>query len=278
MNLDLRCKYSSEYRIAVTGATGYVGRKLLDLFDDTQFIAVEFDSIPLGALVVHLAANVANTRDALIDNVSIDTHVFSAVNEMHRGLIYASSNNVYPSALDCRVTEKLRYNDYYSASKIFAEGFLFDRSTVPFVSLRISDVFGPGQKHGNFFKAIERSVRGQSDLAIYGLGLKRRTHIHVHELAKFIKWIAIDGFSSLPVQTVLNVGYPDSASVAEVIDLATTLTGLQVVDKPVENDQSAFDVRTMQTSFLPGYQPQWGSFREAFADYINEIKSSAGQV
>lgn len=273
MTLDLRCKYSAVHRVAITGATGYAGSHLLSLYGEESFAPADFDDLPPGSLVVHLAANVSNSREALMENIAIDTHVFEQVNAQHRGLIYASTNNVYSFGLDCRVGDKLRYNDYYSAAKIFAEGLLEDRLAVPFVALRISDVFGVGQRHGNFFKAIEGAVRKRADLARYGAGLKRRTHIHVQELAGFIHWLT-GTFDSVPTRTMLNIGYADSASVCEIVEYAAELTGLHIVEKLVENDRSSFDVRTMQTSFMAGYQPRWNSFREAFSSYIEAINSA----
>lgn len=38
--------------------------------------------------------------------------------------------------------------------------------------LRIGDVFGMNQKHGNFFKNIENSIRNELPLKLYGEGLK----------------------------------------------------------------------------------------------------------
>jgi len=269
--MNLRCKYSAGYRIAVTGSTGYVGSKFLESFETSDFVETDFTQLPAGSLIVHLAANMNNTGSALSENTLIDTLVLEQVNEKHRGLIYASTNNVYPYALNCRTGDKLRCNDYYSASKVFGEKLFEDLIRVPFVSVRIADVFGVGQKHGNFFKAIEQGIRQKSSLAQYGAGLKRRTYVHITELVQLLKWIATDGFDLASTTRVLNTGYPDSASIAEIVALAAELTGLEVINKHIETDLSAFDVRTMQPTILPGYAPQWSSFKSAFAGYVEEI-------
>lgn len=269
--MNLRCKYSAGYRIAVTGSTGYVGSKLLKSFEASDFVETDFTQLPAGSLIVHLAANMNNTSSALSENTLIDTLVLEQVNEKHRGLIYASTNNVYSYGLNCRTDDKLRCNDYYSASKVFGEKLFEDLVKAPFVSVRIADVFGVGQKHGNFFKAIEQGIRQKTNIAQYGAGHKRRTYIHITELVQLIKWITTDGFDLAAATRVLNTGYLDSASIAEIVALAAELTGLEVINKHIENDLSTFDVRTMQPTILPGYIPQWNSFESAFTGYVEEI-------
>ncbi|WP_122751472.1 NAD-dependent epimerase/dehydratase family protein [Pseudomonas atacamensis] len=269
--MNLRCKYSAGYRIAVTGSTGYVGSKLLESFETPDFVETDFAKLPAGSLIVHLAANMNNASSALSENTLIDTFVLEQVNEKHRGLIYASTNNVYPYALNCSTNDTLRCNDYYSASKVFGEKLFEDLIRVPFVSVRIADVFGIGQKHGNFFKAIEQGIRQKTCISQYGAGLKRRTYIHIADLAELLKWIATDGFDLASTTRVLNTGYADSASIAEIVALAAGLTGLEVINKSIEHDLSAFDVRTMRPTILPSYTPQWSSFKSAFTAYVEEI-------
>ncbi|MFJ2483002.1 NAD-dependent epimerase/dehydratase family protein [Pseudomonas sp. NPDC087598] len=269
--MNLRCKYSPLFRVAVTGATGYLGLKLLEVFDASDFLDTDFSCVPAGAVIIHLAANMQNSREALAENMLIDTHVLEQVNEKHRGLIFASTNNVYPFALNCKTSDNLRCNDYYSAAKIFAEKLFDDCIKTPFVSIRIADVFGVGQKHGNFFRAIEQSIRTNNSLSLFGAGSKRRSYIHATELVLFLKWIAVEGFDLATAKRALNVGYSDSASILEIVTKVAEHSKLDVTFKSIENDRSHFDIRTMQTSFLSGYTPKWSSFQEALTDYVEEI-------
>lgn len=273
--MNLRCKYSARHGIAVTGSTGYVGSKLLESFETPDFVDADFGSLPTGSLIVHLASNMNNTASALTENVLIDSFVLEEVNNKHRGLVYASTNNVYTYALNCRTTDNLRCNDYYSASKVMGEKLFEDMMQAPYVSVRIADVFGIGQKHGNFFKALEQSVRQKTSIMQYGAGHKRRTFIHITDLVQLLKWIATDGFDLATTIRVINTGYTDSASVAEIVTLAADMTQLEVTCKNIENDRSAFDIRTMTPTFLPGYSPHWDSFKNAFTGYVEEINLQA---
>lgn len=271
--MDLRCKYSPKLGVAITGATGFIGSQLVDVFGADDFEAISFESVGTGAVVVHLAADVSPTREAMLANIAADTWLLEIVNQKHKGLVYASSNNIYPYALDCRIDELPSCNDYYSASKILGEKLVLEWAKVPAVSMRIADVFGLGQRHGNFFKAIEQAVRAGMPLKQYGQGLKRRTYIHIRELCEMLKFIALHGLKTYQPGIALNLGYLDSFSVTEIINMVAGLSGSSINQIPLEVDRTGVDVRTMQVSVLPGYKPCWGSFREALAAYVDEIQS-----
>lgn len=270
--MDVRCKYSPKLGVAITGSTGFVGRNLIDAFDSDDFESMPFDSVRSGALVIHLASDVSATRDALLSNLAVDTWLLEIVNRRHRGLVYASTNNVYPHAVDCCVDERLRCGDYYSASKVFGEKLIAEFSLVPTVSLRIADVFGLGQRHGNLFRAIESSIISGAALKLYGNGLKRRSYIHVVELCEIIKFISTQCLDDFRPGLALNIGYSDSATVSEIMEMVSDLSGLPIENLPLEVDVSGCDIRTLKPSFLPSYAPKWGSFREALAVHVDQIR------
>ena len=274
--MNLRCRYSQSARVAVTGATGYVGSCLLDLWGG-DFSEIAFSDIPSGALLLHFAASVSSSPSSLIDNANIDLSVLELANERCRGLIYLSTNNVYPNAFDCRVSDALKGGDYYSVSKILGERLFCDMAKVPVVILRVADVFGAGQRHGNFFKAVEAAVLQGSSLRLYGQGLKRRTYIHARELVRFIRWIAQVSFADMAQRKILNVGYPDALSVKDILDRVSVRASLPVEVKVLEQDNSALDIRTMEVAFPSGYRPLWPNFAEALDAYVDElIEQKAG--
>lgn len=270
--MDLRCKYSPELGVAITGATGFIGAKLLQSFGTGNFEVATVEEIGSGAVIIHLAADVSPTREGLLANIAADTYLLEMVNKKHRGLIYASSNNVYPYALDCRVNERTLCNDYYATSKIFGEQLISEWSNVPVVLVRIADVFGVGQRHGNLFKAIEQAIRTGMPLKQYGLGLKRRTYIHVEELCSMLKHIAVNNLKNSQQPLFLNLGYEDSSTVKDILEKVSKMTGLNIVTNELEVETSYFDIRTMRISNLHGYKPCWRSFSEALSSYVNQIK------
>ena len=271
--MDLRCKYSPTLKLAITGATGYIGQNLIKLLSGNDFFPVPIEDIPNGAVIIHLAADVSNNREAMLTNIALDSLVLEIANARHRGLVYGSSNNVYPYALSCRVNELLRSNDYYSASKIFGERLIADQGKLPSLTLRIADVFGVGQRHGNFFKAIENSIRTKTPLKQFGSGLKRRSFIHVAELCTQIEYIAKNYFEdgTPSTNTAINVCYSDPASVEEILAIVSGISGVPVHRVEIGNDNSAQDFRTMQSSALYGYRPLWKGFRDALCSYTENL-------
>ncbi|XQE68479.1 NAD-dependent epimerase/dehydratase family protein [Pseudomonas sp. P3C3] len=275
--MDLRCRYSESAKIAVTGSTGYIGSCLIDAWGEGCFAETPFSNVPAGALVLHFAANISQSSVSVAENVMIDMHVLDVANAKHRGVIYLSGNNVYPYMRDCRVTDFVRVMDNYSASKVFGERIFCDLAKVPVVILRVADVFGAGQRHGNFFKAVEAAVLQGSSLRLYGQGLKRRTYIHARELVHFIRWIAQDSFAEMAQRKILNVGYPDALSVKDILDRVSVRASLPVEVKVLEQDNSALDIRTMEVAFPSGYRPLWPTFAEALDAYVDElIEQKAG--
>lgn len=272
MQADLRCFYSKDERIAVTGGSGYIGRSILARAESAKFEPCSFEALPDNTTVIHLAASVANDRASAAENFANDLWVIEAVRARHTGLVYASGNNVYPFALDCRLEEKTRCNDYYSAAKVVGEQLIRDTLHKPFSIVRIADVFGVGQRHGNLFRAIEKSLVEGAALRKYGAGLKRRSYIYAPELTAMLWHVATSMRDNRSFPDCFNACYADSASVAEIIDEIAKVSGL-----PVEHidqggaDMSWRDIRTMTAGPFPEYSFVWPSFRAALADYVNVL-------
>lgn len=273
--MDLRCKYSSTLKVALTGATGYIGARLISLSGSNDFVPCLIDQVEPGCALIHLGASVAPTRDALLQNLAADTWLLEQARDgRFSQIIYASGNNVYPRALDCRPGDTTRCNDYYGASKVFGEQLFAEFSAVPTVSVRIADVFGDGQKHGNFFKAVEQALVASSALQKFGLGLKRRSYIHVDDLCGMLLHLAREQYGSIGMQTVFNACYADSATVAEIVDQVAGAAGLPIEQIILAQDNSAQDIRTMKSVLPHRYALHWPSFRDALGAYVQQIIAS----
>ena len=270
--MNLRNYYSEQRKIAVTGATGFVGRRLLEMLGADTFAPKNLEEVPPGATVVHLASDVTPSREAFVSNLDLDSYLVDIVNRKHSSLIYASSNNVYKKSLDCRIDEASCNGDFYSLSKVFGEQLIKGTLHKPYAILRIGDVFGRGQRHGNFFKAIENALRNREPLKQYGRGLKRRNYIHVDELCSQIRYLALN-INELQIKDkVYNVAYLDHASIEEILEAVSRLSGLRIVNHQLENDESCLDLRTMKIDTMETYVPIWRSFREALTAYVAEIR------
>ena len=275
--MDLRCKYSKTLKIAVTGATGYIGSRLISISGANDFVPCLPDQVESGCALIHLSASLAPTRDALLQNLAADTWLLEQAGDgRFSQIIYASSNNVYPRALDCRPDDTTRCNDYYSASKVFGEQLFAEFSAVPTVCVRIADVFGDGQKHGNFFKAVEQALVASTPLQKFGFGLKRRSYIHVNELCGMLLHLAHEQYGVIGLQTIFNACYADCATVAEIIDQIARTADLPIEQVVLTQDNSGQDIRTMKSVLPLSYGLRWPTFRDALGTYVQQIIASRG--
>ncbi|MCO4888770.1 NAD-dependent epimerase/dehydratase family protein [Cupriavidus sp. WGtm5] len=272
MLTDLRCFYSAADRVAVTGGTGFIGNAFIAQSEPGSFLPCKFEALPPNAIVLHLAAAVQNDRSAAAQNFANDLWVIEEIRTKHAGLIYASTNNVYPFGIDCRIDAATRCNDYYSTSKVIAEKVVRDTVCKPYSIVRIADVFGAGQRHGNLFRAIEKSLVERDALRKYGVGLKRRSYIYAPELVAMLWYVVTSIRNDMPIPDCFNACYEDSASVAEIIDQISMLSGLPVKNVDHAGPEASWrDIRTMVAGPLHGYTYKWPGFRDALADYVNTL-------
>jgi nucleoside-diphosphate-sugar epimerase len=271
--LDLRCFYSDELRTAVTGGTGYVGNGIIEL-SGQSFRRVAFGDVPNGAVIVHCAASVAANSTSLLQNVEIDVAVVEAVNLRHAGIVYASTNNVFPLGVDHRAETPPTFLDHYGAGKAFGEMLIRNLGRKPFCIARIGDVFGAGQRHGNFFRAIEAALRDRTSLKLFGEGSKLRSYIYNQELGRILLHFATEIASGADVPATVNVCYPDPMTVREIVTLVAARSGLSIEPVAVANDQSARDIRTMTPGPFGTYKFAWPTFADSLADYIARCSPS----
>jgi nucleoside-diphosphate-sugar epimerase len=273
--LDLRCFYSDELRIAVTGGTGYVGQEVIAA-SGHSFRRIAFDDVPDGAVVIHCAAIVAASPTSLVQNVEIDAAVVEAVNQRHAGLVYASTNNVFPLGLNHRAETPPTFLDYYGAGKAFGEMLVRNLGRKPFCIARIGDVFGAGQRHGNFFRAIEAALRDRTPLKLFGEGQKLRSYIYNPELGRMLLHFASEIASGADVPATVNVCYPDPMTVREIVTLVAERSALAIEPVAMANDQSAKDIRTMVPGPLGNYTFAWPTFAASLEDYVARCSRTPG--
>jgi nucleoside-diphosphate-sugar epimerase len=251
--IDLRAKYDKKSGFCWTGSSGYIGEKLSNALGGNS-IAISADDIPEESVLIHLAAEVSPLNiSTLQNNIAIDLQTLQLAKTKNLKVIYASGNNVYPKSLNCDISTLPEASDYYAASKIAGESLLISAQLQNWSILRIGDVFGPDQRHGNLFKAIAKSIQNGSPLQLSGKGLKVRSYIYIDELISIFihlaKLIKANEANNLLVNTCFEKGI----SVYEIISYIGESTGLPVEHKELENDFSDKDLRTMIQTPIKGY-------------------------
>lgn len=266
--------YCSKSKLIITGFSGYIGSQLTQFLKrevvDEKFIvgAIE-DFISEARCVIHLGASVESTLESLKNNLTTDIELLEIINNTKIPLLYASSNNVYPFKSYCD-GDDYSINDCYSASKVFGEQIIEKFIEVPYIFLRIGDVFGLNQKHGNFFKNIENSIKYNQSLNLYGEGLKVRSYVYIEELCRMILFCAnnVEQYSGKR----FNLCNKQNTNLKSIIEYISVKTALDIQKFEFDLQKELDDYRTMKFNLPSEYVFEYGTFWMAIDKYIENIK------
>lgn len=271
--MNLRCAYSPELHLLITGSTGFIGKNLIASLYPAKFLPCKLHDVK-NSFLIHLAADLSYSRESLSNNVDIDSYVVDYANLNSVFLIYGSSNNVYPMRLDCTTDSKLCCSNYYAASKIFGENLILDQCNINFAILRIADVFGKGQKHGNLFKAIESRLKSRESLELYGTGSKLRSYIYLPELVNIMKFFYESHHIDKSCNSVYNLCYHDALDVAQILKIISDESGLNLRKIELEENTVFNDQRTLISNLPRDYCSLWPSFSKSLLHYVRDCSSS----
>ncbi|MGZ4904058.1 MAG: NAD-dependent epimerase/dehydratase family protein [Halobacteriota archaeon] len=200
----------------VTGCSGFIGTHLVarliesghvvigyDLkpphYSHPHFEFIEGDILDLEGLqasimrpdgVFHLAAQTKvpeSTRDPAHDfevNARGTFNVLSCAQNAR--FIYASTSTVYGSA-PTPTTEAHAFHpvSFYGASKAVGELYCFafnEISRLPTISLRLYNVYGPGNAKGVMFDLITKLQQNPYELEILGTGLQMKDYVYIDDV------------------------------------------------------------------------------------------------
>ena len=269
-DMDVRCFYSPSLSIAITGGTGFIGRHFQQLSND--FTRINFGNLPPHTCIIHCAAKVEYNHTCLTENAAIDYFVFEQCKSKNHSILYCSTNNVYPMAQQCGTHTATTATEPYSLSKINGEILLRDSYRIPYGIIRIGDVFGKGQKHGNFFKALETSIAQQKPISLYGAGLKIRNYIWVNELTQSMLYLAQKLQRGDLTAFTVNAAYHETPTIGDIVNHVHAKTNLPIQLVTIDNDQSHKDLRTLDTRELFGYSFHYQNFWNALDLYIDQCQ------
>ena len=269
---NLRCFYSKKLNKAITGSTGFIGNSIIAT-SKADFCPVDFVQLPNDVVVIHCASDLSNSRESLLINLDLDSYIIEEVNKRHIGLVYLSSNNVYPLATHCKISEPLTISDYYSASKTLGESMVSGMLKKRYSIIRVADVFGKEQRHGNFFKALEHSIFNNQSIDLIGPGLKLRSYIYIRELANFLLHTARGILAKHEMPVITNLCYEDSMTLKEIAEFVIGQTQGKINHiEPSGDNYTSVDVRTMVPGPFIYYKFLWPSFKDALLHYINTLQ------
>ncbi|MCI8476807.1 MAG: NAD(P)-dependent oxidoreductase [Oscillospiraceae bacterium] len=230
--------------LLVTGANSYIAGYLSDVLDRTgiEYIAsdrTDFEYTDIESIrsfftgkdinaVIHLAGALQNDNFSDLFGVNIYGIYNLLMVCKEKGIshfTFASGNNVYADCSGkslcetdpCQPDSKNRY----AFSKYVGELLIRDvceRTGISFANVRIADVYGPKQKHGNLLKAIVRNIEQGQPLELYGKGTRVRDYVFVKDVAEGLAYISKNKLTGN-----LNLGTGVGTSVKQLLDIVNDL-------------------------------------------------------
>jgi nucleoside-diphosphate-sugar epimerase len=252
-------------RILVTGAEGFIGRRLVAALGEKGFEVVpltkkdgDIATLAIDAQqidhVFHLAAKTfvpdswIHPADFYCTNVMGTLQVLEFCRKNKCSLTF-NSTYVYGRQDKMPIAENARLQapSPYHHSKILAEElcrFYAEKNNVNVTILRPFNIYGPGQKDTFLIPKLMKQVTDAANESVEVLDLSpKRDYLHVDDLiAALLLTIKTKGFA------IYNVGSGTSLSVAEVIKRMFSVSGVQKkvvsreVERPAEIPEAVADI------------------------------------
>jgi len=189
--------------LLITGGTGYIGKKLVQQLRKKNSNVYSIGIEDLNLLnygdtlnflkennikkIIHLGWSMNNGNSAIYDNIEAMSNLIKSCEEIQiEKFIFASTNNVYgtkiknvPFSEEDRLSPDI--NNKYGISKYIGEKLAIYTLEKKCCIIRIADVYGPGQNHGNLIKAIISNVENKENIKLYGKGERERDYIYIDD-------------------------------------------------------------------------------------------------
>lgn len=280
-------------KLLLTGANGYIGNYLyksiirdknIELvianrqsfqYTNPQSIEKFFMDNKGITHIIHLAGSVSNDGNDLFEINLLGLYKFLNIASKNniKHFVFASGNNVYNSHYGQCISEKQPcepdFENKYGFSKYMGELLIKDfcqNRGILFSNVRIADVYGPNQKHGNFIKAIVENVRKNKPLQIYGDGKRVRDYIYVQDVVDGLLYIIKNKLTG-----DYNLSTGIGTSVRQILDIVNNIFDnklkIEKIKVNVEDDSSVIlDCKKINNEgFVAKYSVEDG-FRKIFKE------------
>ncbi len=250
--------------VLVTGAGGFIGRRLVCALKDAGYLVHEFGSAggdiadPATVerfnevtvdFVFHLAGR-TYVPDAWCEpgdfqrvNVAGTVNVLELCRRKKIPLTYVSAY-LYgiPASLPVRETDRIDPNNPYALSKFLAESlcsFYAEHFDVPVTIIRPFNIYGPGQKGHFLIPEIIAQIKAGQPIRLKDL-TPRRDYLYLDDLVDAL----VRTLNQEAGCHVYNIGYGSSLSVAEIVETIQSVAGtaLPVVSENAPRHNEICDV------------------------------------
>lgn len=246
----------------VTGANGYIGKNLIQAMSEqnAEFLPVtrkDFDYTDINSVrlffknknikkIIHLASAMdnQNTQSLFEMNILGLYNLLTVCNENRIAhFTFASSNNVYGIGKNLPYEEtdicEPDTKNLYGISKYVGELIIKDfgrNHKINYANVRIADIYGPQQKHGNLLKALVKKVEEKEYVSLYGKGVRTRDYIYISDVVKGLMFI-----SQNELQGEYNLATGVGTNVKQLITFVNDIVDykLRIQNIDVENEDES---------------------------------------
>ena len=288
-------------KILITGGTGFIGRRLQQLIDQTEYEVYapshmildvtntddfkRLDGIGIDH-VIHLAAKTFVPESWEMPDEYIRTNVVGTMRTLEFckrngcGLTYMSSY-VYgiPDRLPVAESFELRPANPYALSKIMSEDacrFYNANMGVDITIFRPFNIYGYGQDSNFLLPTIVNQVLSNNDEIVVQTLMPKRDYIYIDDIINAII-MSIERNHGLQIY---NLGTGISYSVGEIIAIAQKIvrTEKKVFEKKEIRKNEIMDV----TANISAINKLWGwrpavTINEGLSQYINQLRIEESQ-
>jgi len=281
-------------KLLVTGSEGFIGSNLVQKLSmqkdyDISTFDIQDGDICTGPLpfsgidhVIHLAARTfvpdswTDPQSFYMTNIQGTANILDFCHRQKSSLTYISAY-VYgkPEFLPITEDHPLAPNNPYMHSKVMAESlceFYTQNYRVPITILRPFNIMGPGQREDFLIPHLIRQLldSGSKEIHVKDL-LPKRDFLHLDDLLDAI----INTVSATSTRGIYNVGYGESYSVEQIIQVIMDITGIrkEVITENQVRKNEIPDVRAdiSRIKSVLGWEPRV-SFREGLERIIETYR------
>ena len=238
-----------KYKIAVTGAGGFIGNLLINRLQSLGASVFPIDGDVRNSqnwnhkfdILYHLAGlDLAKFRqdpyEAFTTNINGVLNALEASRKNNATIIFPSSCGVYEYVKDRTSKEEdpLCSHTSYSESKLIGERLIktyVNNYSVRGVILRLFNVYGPGQREDFIIPRLIQCILNKKPAQINHIN-SSRDFIYISDVVDVLL-LAACGDEKL---SVFNVGSGKANSIKEVIDIFNTQTSNRLIYKEIDSD------------------------------------------
>lgn len=226
--------------LLITGGTGYIGKKLTQklMGKNNPIYSVGIEDLDLQnymevldflkenkiSKIIHLGWKMENNNEAIYDNIESINNLLKASEEVQvEKIIFTSTNNVYGTELNGNSFSEedrinLDENNKYGISKYLGEELVKYVMNKKACIIRIADVYGPNQNHGNLMKGIISNLENKKNIQLYGEGKRERDYIYIDDVIRGLEFIYENNLTG-----IFNLGTGVGTSVKRITDIVMNI-------------------------------------------------------